>query len=110
MSFSIPINTDTDSILENIAHDNDGYLLLDNKNIGRIRVRDNEGFITLKGLASTSGTPEYEYKISPVAAEILLRNFTTRCLIKIRHLIPYGGKTWESNSYEKSYVSVRESA
>lgn len=98
--FSIPINTDTESILRNIAHDSAGYLLLDNENIVRIRVRDDEGFMTLKGPTNTSGTPEYEYKISTFAAEILQRKFTTVCLTKVRHLIPFEGKTWEVDVFQ----------
>lgn len=95
----LEIDNDLNPILNDLHHNGNGILILDDKNIARIRVRDNEAFITFKGPYTPVGTPEYEYPISKFYADNILNNFTVGHIDKIRHLIPFDGKTWEVDEF-----------
>lgn len=97
--FTININSDLNQIFNDIPHNNRAVLLLDDKNIARIRIRDKEAFITFKGSYSSSGTPEYEYEIPFHIAEKIMKNLIKNHVDKIRYLIPFEGKTWEVDEF-----------
>lgn len=96
---NVNIGTDSKSLLKDIANDGKGILSLNEHNIARVRLRDNEGFITIKGLTSPLGTPEYEYGILSISAEKLLEKFADKYIHKIRHIIPFKGKKWEVDEF-----------
>lgn len=68
----------------------------------RIRIRDDEAFITIKGKApeGTIDTPEFEYEIPLTDAEDLLKLCLPGVIEKVRHYVPFGGKTWEVDIFE----------
>lgn len=96
--YRVNVGTDAPEILNDIPHINH-RLMLDDINIVRVRIRDNESFITIKGKISSEGTPEYEYKIPSKFAYILMDNLIDSYLSKVRHIIPQGDKKWEVDEF-----------
>ncbi len=73
-----------------------GYLSSNAKATVRIRSRDDkEAFITLKGAVSGRSRAEYEYEIPITDGRELLLMADPHVLEKHRHLVPFGGLTWE---------------
>lgn len=87
------------SIKKHLDTDIFGNLTFKDKSVARIRVRDSEGFVTIKGKACVEGTPEYEYKIPDNIAEYLLGVLSDGYISKTRHLINYKGKVWEVDEF-----------
>jgi len=96
--YRVNVGADAAGILKDISNAN-GKLLLDDKNVVRIRIRDNESFITIKGKISSAGTPEYEYMIPSNVANMLMDNLVDSYLSKVRHIIPQGDKKWEVDEF-----------
>lgn len=68
----------------------------------RIRIADDEAFITIKGTApkGTIDTPEFEYEIPLSDAKDLMKLCLPGAIEKVRHYVPFGGKTWEVDVFE----------
>ncbi len=76
-----------------------GYLTV-RRVTARVRIYGDKGYITFKGKSKDRGLSRFEFESEiPVrCAEILL----SRCsgtVEKIRHLVPYGGYTWEVDQF-----------
>ena len=67
-----------------------GYLSVVPERTVRIRIRDQQGFITIKGIGNASGTTRFEWeKEIPVSeAENLLLLCEPSTIEKIRHIVP----------------------
>ena len=77
-----------------------GYLSLDSERVVRIRVKEGQGFLTIKGLRQGISAPEYEYPIPREDAEEMLQKLCLRPLIeKVRYEVPYGGLVWEIDEF-----------
>ena len=78
-----------------------GYLCSSPARTVRIRVRDNEGFITIKGRSEGPGRYEWEKPIPSGDALELLKLAEPGTIDKIRHLIPSedGIHTWEVDEF-----------
>ncbi len=88
------------------THYRQGYLLNDDHRTIRVRVTDQQGFITLKGAASGITRKEYEYKI-PVADGIeLLDGFAVSEVEKTRYRIEFAGKLWEVDEFSGSNAGL----
>ena len=63
----------------------------------RIRIRGEEGFLTIKGASDEKGLSRYEFeqKIPLVDAERLLELCEPGAIDKVRYLVPRGSHTWE---------------
>lgn len=63
----------------------------------RIRIRGEEGFLTIKGASDEKGLSRYEFEqpIPLVDAEELLKLCEPGAIDKVRHLIRSGIHTWE---------------
>ena len=73
-----------------------GYIAKNKDRVIRIRQRENEYYITIKGNKIGISRFEFEYTIPKDDAEILLENFCQNKLIeKTRHYIENRGHTWE---------------
>ncbi len=68
-----------------------GFLNSDKNRIVRVRITDNKGFITIKGLSSTNGLSRYEWEheISLKDAESLLKLCEPGIIEKKRYLINF---------------------
>lgn len=62
-----------------------------------IRIRGEEGFLTIKGASDEKGLSRYEFeqKIPLVDAERLLELCEPGAIDKVRYLVPRGSHTWE---------------
>jgi adenylate cyclase len=81
------------------THYRQGYLLNDGLRTIRVRVTDQQGFITLKGATTGITRKEYEYKIPVGDGNELLDGFAQSEVKKIRHRIDFAGKLWEVDEF-----------
>ena len=79
-----------------------GYIAHDGGNTVRVRIRDAQGFLTIKGPATGSGLSRYEWEREiplPDAQELLLLCHGGT-VDKTRYLIPAGEKYFEVDVFE----------
>lgn len=78
-----------------VYHIEQGYLAT--RPTVRVRIRDEEAFLTIKGASDSSGLmrDEWEYEIPVAEARELMKLCSGRTLVKDRYLVPYAGHTWE---------------
>ena len=81
------------------THFRQGYLLNDDKRTIRVRVTDQQGFITLKGATTGITRKEYEYKIPVEDGNELLDGFARSEIEKIRYRIDFADKLWEVDEF-----------
>jgi adenylate cyclase len=65
----------------------------------RIRIKGDQGFITIKGRSEGASRPEYEYEIPHSDAEDLLHLFSKTSVEKVRYRISFAGKIWEVDEF-----------
>lgn len=78
-----------------------GYLSDDPERTVRIRIRDAEAFLTIKGGSSKDGLSRYEWeKTIPLdEAKELLELCLPGVIDKHRHIVPYQGYEWEIDEF-----------
>ena len=74
-----------------------GYISTDHDRTVRVRIKGEQGFLTIKGRSSLDGLSRYEWeKEIPVSEALELMNLCVSGVIdKTRYLVPYGGHTYE---------------
>ncbi|MBR3374037.1 MAG: CYTH domain-containing protein [Bacteroidaceae bacterium] len=84
-----------------ISHIVQGYLSDDPERTVRIRIRDDEAFITIKGPSSSDGLSrlEWEQPIPLDQARQLLALCLPGTIDKYRHIVPYEGHRWEVDEF-----------
>lgn len=80
-----------------------GFLSTDKKRTVRIRIRDDKGFITIKGKSNAKGTTrlEWEKEITLTDAKKLLKLCKKPIISKIRYLVPFKGNIFEVDIFKK---------
>lgn len=76
-----------------------GYLNRDPERTVRIRIADDKGFITVKGVTCGAIRKEYEYEIPKNDAQEMIEMCTSPVLEKYRYIVPYGGFNWEVDEF-----------
>ena len=76
-----------------------GYLSTDPTKTIRIRIKNDQAFLTVKGLTSGISRTEIETAISLPAAEALFDAFIVNEIQKIRRIIEVNGKCWEVDEF-----------
>ena len=78
-----------------------GYICREGGNSARVRVRGDKGYITIKGPSRDGGLSRYEWeKEIPVnEARELLKICNDAIIDKVRHLVEYGGHTFEVDEF-----------
>lgn len=78
-----------------------GYLSMDPERSVRIRIRDNQGFLTIKGAATNQGTTRFEWETAiPLKdAEALMTLCLPGTIEKIRYLVNVGKHTFEVDEF-----------
>jgi len=78
-----------------------GYLSKVPERTVRVRIRDNQAFLTIKGKSSVSGLSRYEFEkeISLQEAEELLLLCEKGIIEKTRHIIHFEGNTFEVDEF-----------
>ena len=76
-----------------------GYLNSDKERTVRIRVRNEKGYLTIKGESKNATRQEFEYEIPISDAESLLLLCKKPIIEKTRHLVLVDDKTWEIDDF-----------
>jgi len=72
-----------------------GYLSVSRECTVRVRVSDDKGWMTIKGITRNISRSEFEYLIPKVDAENMLLEFASENIVeKIRYFIDYQGAEW----------------
>jgi len=81
-------------------HIKQGYIVHDQKQVIRVRKKDRDYFLTIKGSNKGISRLEFEFPISKNDAEELFLHFCQTAIIdKTRHYIDYKGHTWEVDEF-----------
>lgn len=74
-----------------------GYICSQPGRTVRVRIRGEEGYLTIKGPSDEKGLSRYEFeqKIPLADAEALLSLCEPGAIDKVRHLVRFAGHTWE---------------
>lgn len=88
------IHTDLWQKLDKPAGDNilQGYLCNEEDKTIRIRVRNKQGTMTVKGRTISISREEYEFPVPYDIAVEMIHKFATGIIEKIRYTIPFKGK------------------
>ena len=80
-----------------------GYIQTINHTTVRVRIRDKEAFLTIKGKSVGASRLEFEYPIPLQDANDMLNNLCQTLFIdKTRYLVEYEGHVWEIDIFEGS--------
>ena len=77
-----------------------GYITTQPQGTVRIRTKDTQAFLTIKGKAIGITRAEFEYPIPYEDAQKMLSAFTKRHIVKKRYVFTYKGFTWELDEFE----------
>jgi len=76
-----------------------GYLASDSKRTVRVRIMDDQGFLTVKGATDGFSRLEFEYEIDLPDAQYMMM-LCENIIEKKRYRIPYAGMIWELDVFE----------
>ena len=76
-----------------------GFLSRDPERTVRVRVRDDEAFITIKGKGEGAAHPEFEYSIPMDDALQLLALCEPPIIVKTRYIVLHEGHRWEVDEF-----------
>lgn len=77
-----------------------GYLLTDINKTIRVRVKEDQGYLTIKGATKGISRTEFEYEIPVEEANQLLDQFTSKYIDKLRYEIKVGSHLWEVDEFQ----------
>ena len=78
-----------------------GYIQTVDHTTVRVRIRDKEAFLTIKGKSHGISRLEFEYPIPLQDAQVMLTNLCQEVIVeKTRYLIVHKGHTWELDIFE----------
>lgn len=76
-----------------------GYLSRIPERVVRVRIKDDKGFLTIKGKNHGDTREEYEYEIPLKDALYLLKLCEEPIIEKTRYIVPFEGFTWEVDDF-----------
>lgn len=77
-----------------------GFLSKNENLVVRIRIMDNQGYLTIKGKSDGLSRTEFEYEIPAEDARAMLSEFTGKFIQKKRYAIQIGAHCWEVDVFE----------
>ncbi|MDB4015239.1 CYTH domain-containing protein [Flavobacteriaceae bacterium] len=85
-----------------------GYLTKDPKRTVRVRIRENQGFLTIKGVSSEDGLSRFEWeKEIPInEAKELITLCLPTIIEKIRYEVTYKGVLFEVDEFEGNHSGL----
>jgi len=83
-----------------------GYLAITEYSVIRVRVRDDDGYVTIKSRDGGIARDEFEYAIPLDDARSLLKLCGQRILEKVRHEVMYAGYCWEIDEYLEPFEDL----
>ncbi len=78
-----------------------GYLSRVPERTVRVRVRDEQGFITVKGKNTGDKRLEFEYEIPVDDAHALMSLCEGKIIDKTRYIVPFEGYIWEVDCFKQ---------
>lgn len=87
------------SLATSSAKISQGYLCREPSRTVRIRLKDEVGYITVKGKTEGATRLEFEYEISKNDAERMLELCQPPILSKTRYIVHFSGHTWEVDEF-----------
>jgi CYTH domain-containing protein len=66
----------------------------------RIRIKNDQGFLTIKGKSIGISRSEFEYEIPLSEAQAMMETLTEKTLTKFRYNIPFGTHIWEVDVFQ----------
>lgn len=95
------INNDYKNNILKTIHIRQGYLSIDIERTVRVRIANENAYVTIKGKNSGDTRHEYEYHIPLNDAEELLNTLCIQPILeKYRHIVEYHGYTWEIDEFK----------
>jgi CYTH domain-containing protein len=76
-----------------------GYLAITDASVIRVRIRDEDGYVTIKSGDGGLARDEFEYSIPLEDATSLLKLCGRRILEKTRHEVAFAGYCWKIDEY-----------
>jgi CYTH domain-containing protein len=77
-----------------------GYLNVAEERTVRVRIIDEKGYLTIKGISRGASRVEYEYEIPLAEANAMLDELCEKPLIeKMRYKIVFNGLVWEADEF-----------
>ena len=85
-----------------------GYLTKDPKRTVRVRIRENQGFLTIKGISSEDGLSRFEWEkeIPLNEAKELITLCLPTIIEKIRYEVTYKGVLFEVDEFEGTHSGL----
>lgn len=83
-----------------------GYLCREPERTVRVRIKDKQGFITIKGANCGELRLEFEYEIPIEDAESMLKMCYGRIIDKTRYCVPFAGLMWEIDEFHGDLDSL----
>jgi adenylate cyclase len=97
------IDRDKLGTLKNGYQIKQGYIQTVDHTTVRVRIRDKEAFLTIKGKSEGTSRLEFEYPIPLHDANDMLNNLCQKSFIdKTRHLVKHEGHVWEVDIFKGS--------
>ncbi len=95
------VKGDFKSLATKSTHITQGYLSSVPERTVRIRINDDKGFITIKGITNEEGTSRFEWEteIPVTEAQALLKICEPGVIDKTRYLVPAGKHTYEIDEF-----------
>lgn len=83
------------------SHIVQGYICSQSGRTVRVRLRDEKGYLTIKGPSTDNGLSRYEFEkeISPDEANALMKLCEPGIIDKVRWLVPWGGHVFEVDEF-----------
>jgi adenylate cyclase len=75
------------------------YLFRSPEKTIRVRIKENKGFLTIKGKTTGISRSEFEYEIPVEEAEQLISEFAEKVILKNRYEINVGNHLWEIDEF-----------
>ena len=93
--------TDYKVLARSSSHIRQGYICSGHGRTVRVRLRDGQAFLTIKGPSADGGLSRYEFEkeISMDEGEQLMLLCEPGIIDKTRHLVDYGGHTFEVDEF-----------
>lgn len=80
-------------------HIRQGYLSREPERTVRVRIKDDKGFLTIKGKNKGASRAEFEYEIPLEDALSMLDMCLPPILEKVRYIVPFDGHIWEVDEF-----------
>lgn len=97
--FLVHKRMDWKRLASSCSHIQQGYFAA--VNTVRVRIRDDKGYLTIKGPSRNGGLSRYEFEkeITPQEAQQLMLLCESGVIDKHRYLVPYAGHTFEVDEF-----------